>query len=331
MSQKGTFGGLAQPEVPVQFLGRLPAVERPARDGVAHGRLGREFAAQASAAGDGHGFEKGPLELAPLLRAHLKHPAALLHRPADDLALLDRQRQRFFAIHVLAGLHCIDGDLDVPMVGRADGDGLHVPAVEHLAVILIDLALAAELLGEVVGVAQMHVGAGDHVTQPCGLAANIRAAPAHADGGHNEFIAVGYSGVGRGAAEEVWRRDARCRHAGAALQEVAACGSVVVHSCSRLIVGWGEDMVGENVVVQSALLWHGLPTGHPLLWRGLPTGHTVLWRGSRPATRWRPSVVGVARSGDRATTEAVMTAYSMPAALASVAHSTKPLPARDTA
>src|SRR5262249_46384529 len=60
----------------------------------------------------------------------------------------DRQRERFFTIDVLAGLHGLDGDLRVPVVGGNNRHDVDVLAVEDLAVVLVhrDLAIDAALL-----------------------------------------------------------------------------------------------------------------------------------------------------------------------------------------
>ena len=79
---------------------------------------------------------------APLV-ARLERDARLLRHARHRLALGDRERHRLLAEHVLAGLHRGDGDDGVPVVGRADADGVdrrvvhHVAPVEHLAAGLV--------------------------------------------------------------------------------------------------------------------------------------------------------------------------------------------------
>ena len=200
LGQKGTLGAWPSQKSKSSSLGGSALSNGPPVVAVPTDALAVSFLPSRPLRAMATASRKPVAELAPLLRAHLEDAAGSLHRLADHAALVDRQRQRLFAVHVLAGRQRVDGDLDVPVVGRADGDRLHVLAVEHLAVVLIDLALAADIfdLGEVVGVAQVDVGAGDRVAQPRGLAADVGAASADADGGHDEFVALRF--VGRGCA-----------------------------------------------------------------------------------------------------------------------------------
>ena len=229
------LGRLAEPEVEIEFLGRLGILERSARGGGAHRGLRLELFAQPAASCDGHGFEETTAEHAPLLRAHLEDAVGSLHRLADHTAFVDRQRQRFFAVDVLAGRQRVDGDLDVPMVGHADDDRLHVLAIEHLVVVLIDLTFAADLfsVGEVVGVAQVDVGAGDHAAEPCRLFADFRAASADADGGDDEFVALRLVGRG-GGGEVIGRGHARSRYGRGGLQKITASVFTLAHGRSPL-------------------------------------------------------------------------------------------------
>ena len=73
--------------------------------------------------------------VAALLRADLHDAARLLDDLAEDLAFVDRQRQRLLGVDVLAGLAGGDVDGRVPMVGRAVDDHVDVVAVEQLAVV----------------------------------------------------------------------------------------------------------------------------------------------------------------------------------------------------
>ena len=76
--------------------------------------------------------------LAALLGADLKHALGLFQHLDDLLAFVDRERQRLFAVNILAGLHRLDGDLGMPMVRCDDGDDVDVLAIEYLAVIALD-------------------------------------------------------------------------------------------------------------------------------------------------------------------------------------------------
>ena len=102
--------------------------------------------AQLAAADRGHGAAEQRELVAPLLRADLHHLAGLLDRGHELLAFVDRQRQRLFAIDVLAGLERRQRDLGVPMVGRADRDRFDVLAIEQLAIVLVDVRLGEVLL-----------------------------------------------------------------------------------------------------------------------------------------------------------------------------------------
>ncbi len=68
--------------------------------------------------------------------------AVLLAGVADQLVLFQRQRERLLAEDVLAGLQRLDGDLDVPVVGRDDADHVDVVALEHLAIVAVGVGLA---------------------------------------------------------------------------------------------------------------------------------------------------------------------------------------------
>ena len=88
------------------------------------------------------GEQEHAVVVAPLLRADLHDAVGLLGDLAELLPLVDRERERLLAVDVLAGLHGVDADLGVPVVGRADDDGVDVLAVEDLAVVLVDVGLA---------------------------------------------------------------------------------------------------------------------------------------------------------------------------------------------
>src|SRR5262249_40300534 len=74
------------------------------------------------------------------------------------------------AVDVLAGLHGVNADLGVPVVGRADDDGVDVAAVEQLAVVLAHVGL---LLADVpvvpglLGVLPVDVADGQDIDEPC--------------------------------------------------------------------------------------------------------------------------------------------------------------------
>ena len=46
----------------------------------------------------------------------------------ERLAVVDMLHHRLFAVDVLAGVHGVDGDILVPVVGRGDDDGVDIRA-----------------------------------------------------------------------------------------------------------------------------------------------------------------------------------------------------------
>jgi len=131
------------------------------------------------------------LIVAPLLRADLEHAARLAGHPADPLALVNRQRQRFLTVHILAGAHRRDGDGGVPVVGRADGDDLDVLAVQQLAVVLVDRALALVSGGESFGMAAVDVANKHDAAELAGCVAVGRAFSAHTDRADAQLVVRG--------------------------------------------------------------------------------------------------------------------------------------------
>ena len=87
------------------------------------------------------GRQKLIVELRSLHRADLEHSTRLLDDPLDELALVDRQRQRLLAIDVFASEHRLDGDLGVPVIRSGDHHRIDVLAVKDLAVILVSIRL----------------------------------------------------------------------------------------------------------------------------------------------------------------------------------------------
>ena len=102
--------------------------------------------------------------LGALLAAGLQDLAGVLDRLHHGQRLGDGQRQRLLAVDVLAGLHGLDGDLGVPVVGRGDQDAVEGLVVDQVAVIL-DLGLEvleaplAHLLGGALAVPDIDVAA----------------------------------------------------------------------------------------------------------------------------------------------------------------------------
>ena len=91
-------------------------------------------------------------DIGALLAAALEDALVLLDRVAHGPALGDGQRQRLLAIDVLAGLRRQDDGHGVPVVRRADQDGVDVLAIEQFAEIdegVAALVLARLLVGGV--------------------------------------------------------------------------------------------------------------------------------------------------------------------------------------
>ncbi len=197
------LGRLAEPHVPVQLGGGLRHGERAAGRAVADGRRDLPDLADPARADHGHGQQEHPVVVAPLLGADLDDPAGLLGDLAELLALVDGQRQRLLAVDVLARPHGVDADLGVPVVGRADDDGVDILAIEELAVVLVDvgLPLADATVGlGLLGVALVDVADGQEVAVlggPAGVARTLAAARRSGRGRGRSFLARVSSAIER--------------------------------------------------------------------------------------------------------------------------------------
>src|ERR1035438_1893650 len=69
------------------------------------------------------------------LATHLHNAAGLLLCGDDLMPFCNGMDHRFFAVHVLACFHCVDGSLRVPVVRGRDDDGIDVLACENLAIV----------------------------------------------------------------------------------------------------------------------------------------------------------------------------------------------------
>ncbi len=96
--------------------------------------------------------------------------AGLLYRTHEKFAFVDGQRDRFLAIDGLACAHCRNGDRGVPVVRRGDHDSLHVIALQHFAIVVVDVR--AEFRRQTGGMVFVHIADGHdfsgHVSQPPG-------------------------------------------------------------------------------------------------------------------------------------------------------------------
>ena len=111
-------GRRPQPAVPVKFRWRLRGFQRRACGARINATSDALQSAQPSVADHRNCFDELPATA--LLRANLEYRSrTLLHLP-DQLSFLDRQRHRFFAVHVFAGQHRLGGNFCVPMIWRHD-------------------------------------------------------------------------------------------------------------------------------------------------------------------------------------------------------------------
>ena len=81
-----------------------------------------------------------------LHRADLKDAASLFDDLLNQLAFVDGQRERLFAVDVFSGVHRFDRDLGVPVVGRGDHDRIDVFSIEDLAIVLVGVGFLALFL-----------------------------------------------------------------------------------------------------------------------------------------------------------------------------------------
>jgi hypothetical protein len=70
---------------------------------------------------------------AALLRADLDNPPMPDSNLLHPLAFANKQRQRFFDIHILAGGTAQHREQCVPVIGSGDNDGVDVPGIEQTA------------------------------------------------------------------------------------------------------------------------------------------------------------------------------------------------------
>ncbi len=195
--------------------------------------------ADAAVANDGDGLQEPLVHLGALLRADLKDAAGFVEYLADLLALVDRQRERLFAIDVFAGLHGFDGDLRVPMIGRDDRHHFDVFAVEQLAIVAIDIGLPAGLFLAALGVLLVDVADG-HDVAVLADSADESAGPtiAGADAAHQRPVVLTLAFGGQGAARREPIGHAHgCRCGGRGLQELTTIGGVAAHRDRPLSLG----------------------------------------------------------------------------------------------
>ena len=147
-----------------------------------------------------------------------------LDHPAQSLAFVDGQRERFLAVDVDSGLRGVDGDLRVPVIGRGNEHDVDLLLLEHPAVVLVDLRRAAETRPGLLADVPIHVGDGHDVAVRPGFLGNYRTLVTQAHGGNPKAIVFRLRLVGlRGAGRE---------RIGAA-RPAAAAPIVVARKCRR--------------------------------------------------------------------------------------------------
>ena len=138
-------GGRAEPEVVLEALGDRLGLLVVARLGVVGPARGQADADALQVADPAVADQlAGAAEslVGTLLAAGLEDDLGLVDRVAHRAALGDRQRQRLLAVDVLPGLAGRDDRDRVPVVRRADLDGVDVVPAQDLAVIDVGLAAA---------------------------------------------------------------------------------------------------------------------------------------------------------------------------------------------
>ena len=131
---------LAQPQIPVQIRRRRRGRERPTRRILAHRH--RYSPQLPDTALPNHLARQTKTPITPLPGAHLKHRLRLLDNPAQLLALIDRERQRLFAVHGLPRSTRRDRNRRMPVIRHRDHHRINVLTVEHLAIILANVRLS---------------------------------------------------------------------------------------------------------------------------------------------------------------------------------------------
>ena len=134
---------LALPGIPVECRWRCRYRKRPARGGAADDRRHTLDLAQASVLTERNSLQEHVVVFAALLRSNLKDALRGRGDLADLLAFFDRESQRLLAVDVLAGLHRLDRDFGMPMIGRRDDHSFDVLTLQQFAIVGIEPRLAA--------------------------------------------------------------------------------------------------------------------------------------------------------------------------------------------
>src|SRR5262245_19840158 len=186
-----------------------------------------------------------PLVTGGRLRADLDDAVCGLGRLVKPLGLLDGASHGLFAINVLAGLHRLDGDRRVPMVGRGDDHGVDVLAGDHLAVIERGQFGLAGLFGLVQSFA-VNVANGDYL-RGARVFTDFHRPPHHAGASPAEADAADVDAVVRAQNPrvDVGVVDSRGASRGyTCLDEVSACG---LFSHTSLLRKWRARVLAGSL------------------------------------------------------------------------------------
>ena len=122
------------------------------------------------------------------LAAHLHDAAGLFLRLHHAAAVADLLHHGLLAVDILAGIHGVDGDFGMPVVGRGDEHGIDIRPRQHLAIIARgEKLLAPTLFGAreppLVDVGDRHQFDARHCLRRLGVAGahTARADQRHAD------------------------------------------------------------------------------------------------------------------------------------------------------
>ena len=92
-----------------------------------------------------HHFDSQPKSLVIALpRSDLNDLPCFLHNVTNQFAFINRERQRFLAVHILASSTGVNQHLRVPMVGSTDGDDIYVVVREQLLIVLVNSRCATK-------------------------------------------------------------------------------------------------------------------------------------------------------------------------------------------
>ena len=150
------------PHIPVETGGHGSFLERPLAATMRQPDIDVLELAQAAVADQLTG--KAEILVTTLLAAGLENAFGFAHGFHQSFPFVDRQRERFLTVNILARLERGEIDQRVPMVGRAIDDEMNVIALEQLAEILVRLRVGPGL-GRLREIGLVHVAHRQHLTQ----------------------------------------------------------------------------------------------------------------------------------------------------------------------